>query len=315
MPETPEVIFRRRNVPESWTLRAYLDTGGYEGLKAAVAMSPADVIRIVDESGLRGRGGAGFPTGRKWSFIPKDSPKARYVVCNGDEGEPGAFHDREMMEVDPHALLEGMAIASYAIGARTAFIYCRGEFLLAYDRLERAIAEAKEAGYLGDRVFGSDHSIEIVTHRGAGAYICGEETALLESLEGYRGMPRTRPPFPAIEGLYASPTVVNNVQTLMAVPPIITNGPAWFRQWGTEKSPGTIVVSVSGNVRSPANFEVPMGTTVRELIELAGGVDDRGLKAFAPGGSSTPMLLEEHLDTPMDYESMIAAGSVLGASA
>ena len=316
MPETPEVIFKRRHLPESWALRTFLDSGGYQALRKTVTeMSPQDVIDTVDASGLRGRGGAGFPTGRKWSFIPKDSPKPKYVVCNGDEGEPGAFHDREMMEVDPHSLLEGIAIACYAIGANTGYIYCRGEFRLAHTRVERAIREARDQGYLGERLFGSDFSCDIVLHRGAGGYICGEETALLESLEGYRGMPRSRPPFPAVEGLYASPTVVNNVQTLMAVGPILLNGPEWFRQWGTERSPGTAVVSVGGAVRRPNNFEVPMGTSVRELLELAGGVDERELKAFCPGGSSTPMLLEEHLDVGMDYESLVEVGSVLGATA
>jgi NADH-quinone oxidoreductase subunit F len=316
MPETSEIIFRRRGHPESYTLDHYLATDGYEGLRKAVTeMTPQEVIDVVDASGLRGRGGAGFPTGRKWSFIPKDSPKERYVVANCDEGEPGAFHDREMMETDPHALIEGLAIASYAIGGSQAFIYCRGEFLLAHERLEAAIRDAREKGYLGEGIFGSKFSCDVVLHRGAGGYICGEETALLESLEGYRGMPRARPPFPAVEGLYASPTVVNNTQTLMNAGPIVRNGAEWFRQWGTEKSPGTAVVSISGAVRTPRNIEVPMGTTARECIELAGGVDDRGLKAFAPGGSSTPMLISEHLDVGMDYESLPAAGSVLGATA
>ncbi len=316
MPETNEIIFKRRGHPESHTIEHYLSTDGYEGFrKAVLEMTPQEVIETVDASGLRGRGGAGFPTGRKWSFIPKDSPKPRYVVANCDEGEPGAYHDREMMETDPHALLEGLAIASYAIGGTKAFIYCRGEFVLAHERLERAIRDAYGRGFLGENIFDSDFSCDIVLHRGAGGYICGEETALLESLEGFRGMPRARPPFPAIEGLYASPTVVNNTQTLMNAGPIIRNGVEWFRQWGTESSPGTAVVSVSGAVRKPRNIEVPMATTVRECIELAGGVDDRGMKAFCPGGSSTPMLIEEHLDTGMDYESLPAAGSVLGATA
>lgn len=316
MVDTDRVIFRRRGHPQGHTIEHYLETDGYEALRRAVdEMSPQDVIDVIDASGLRGRGGAGFPTGRKWSFIPKDSPKPRYVVANCDEGEPGAFHDREMMETDPHALLEGLAIASYAIGGRKAFIYCRGEFVGAYERLETAIREAYGRGFLGEEILGTDFHCDIVLHRGAGGYICGEETALLESLEGYRGMPRSRPPFPAVEGLYASPTVVNNTQTLMAVPPIVLRGAEWFRQWGTEKSPGTAVCSVSGAVRKPGNFEVPMGTTVRELIELAGGVDARGMKAFCPGGSSTPMLTEEHLDMPMDYESVQAAGSALGATA
>jgi NADH-quinone oxidoreductase subunit F len=315
MPETPEIIFKRRGHPESFTLSRYVETEGYQGLRKAVTeMTPQEVIDVVDAAGLRGRGGAGFPTGRKWSFIPKDSPKPRYVVANCDEGEPGAWHDRELMEVDPHALLEGLAVASYAIGGRKTFIYCRGEFVHAYRRLTKAVEEARAAGYLGEGLFGTDFSCEIVVHRGAGGYICGEETALLESLEGYRGMPRSRPPFPAIEGLYACPTVVNNTQTLMNAGPIVANGAEWFRTWGTEKSPGTAVVSVSGAVRNPRNMEVPMGTTARECIELAGGVDDRGLKAFCPGGASTPMLLEEHLDTGMDYESLPEVGSVLGAT-
>ncbi len=316
MPETPEVIFKRRGEPNGYTLDHYLATDGYAGLrKALTEMAPPDVIELIKASGLRGRGGAGFATGMKWSFIPKDSPKPRYVVANCDEGEPGAWHDREMMEVDPHALLEGLLIASYAIGGRKAFIYCRGEFVLAYERLQQAIDDAYSRGFLGENILDTGFDCDIVLHRGAGGYICGEETALLESLEGYRGMPRSRPPFPAVEGLYASPTVVNNTQTLMNVGPIVANGVDWFRQWGTEKSPGTAVVSISGAVRNPRNIEVPMGTTVRECIELAGGVDDRGMKAFCPGGSSTPMLVEEHLDVGMDYESLMAAGSVLGATA
>jgi NADH-quinone oxidoreductase subunit F len=316
VPETPEIIFRRRGHPEGYSIEHYLETDGYDGLrKAVLEMQPQEVIDLIKDSGLRGRGGAGFATGMKWSFIPKDSPKPRYVVANCDEGEPGAYHDREMMETDPHALLEGLAIASYAIGGKKAFIYCRGEFILAHERLERAIRDAYNRGFLGENIFDTDFSCDIVLHRGAGGYICGEETALLESLEGYRGMPRSRPPFPAVEGLYASPTVVNNTQTLMNVGPIVRNGVDWFRQWGTEKSPGTAVVSVSGAVKNPRNFEVPMGTTARECIELAGGIDARGMKAFCPGGSSTPMLIEEHLDAGMDYESMVAAGSVLGATA
>ena len=219
------------------------------------------------------------------------------------------------MEVDPHSLLEGIAIASYAIGSRLSFIYLRGEMLLAKERLEQALSEAYAAGHLGQDVYGSGFGIDIVLHRGAGAYICGEETALLESLEGYRGMPRTRPPFPAVEGLYASPTVVNNVQTLAACGPIVRNGAEWFRQWGTEQSPGTMVFSVSGAVRRPGNYEIPLGTPVREVLEIAGGLTERGMKAFAPGGSSTPLLTKEHLDVPMDFESIAQAGSILGTGA
>jgi NADH-quinone oxidoreductase subunit F len=316
MPETPEVLLRRRGMRDSFTLRTFTETGGYEALrKALTEMTPDDVLQVVDASGLRGRGGAGFPTGRKWSFVPKDSSKPRYVVCNADEGEPGTFHDREVMEVDPHLLLEGIALASYAIGCRTAFIYLRGEMLEAYRRLDGALREAHEAGFLGERILGTGFSLDIVLHRGAGGYICGEETALLESIEGYRGMPRSRPPFPAVEGLYGCPTVVNNVLTLASVGPIVRNGAEWFRQWGTQSSPGTIVVSVSGAVQRPRNIEVPMGTTVRECIDLAGGlIPGRGLKAFAPGGSSTPMLSADYLDVGMDYESIAEAGSALGAT-
>jgi NADH-quinone oxidoreductase subunit F len=277
-------------------------------------MSPQDVIDVVEASGLRGRGGAGMGTGLKWKLIPKDSPKARYVVCNGDEGEPGAFHDRELMETDPHALLEGMLVCAYAIGAKHCFIYCRGEFILAHHRLESAIRDAYANNYAGEKILGTDFSCDIVLHRGAGAYICGEETALLESLEGYRGMPRPRPPFPVTEGLYAAPTVVNNVQSLQAAGQVVLNGAEWYRQWGTERSPGTLVCSVSGAVNAPGNFEVPLATPVADLLELAGGVDERGIKAFAPGGWSTPMLPGDRTDATMDYEGMVAAGSVLGAS-
>ena len=309
------VVLKRRELPESWTINAYLSSGGYDGLRKAVTeMTPEEVIKTVQDSGLRGRGGAGMGTGLKWSLIPKDSPKARYVVCNGDEGEPGAFHDRELMEVDPHALIEGMVICAYAIGAKHCFIYCRGEFILAHDRLESAIKEAYSRGFLGEHIFDTDFSCDMVLHRGAGAYICGEETALLESLEGYRGMPRPRPPFPVTEGLYASPTVVNNVQSLQAAAQVVLNGAEWYKQWGTERSPGTLVCSVSGAVNDPRNVEVPLGTSVADVLELCGGVDERGMKAFAPGGWSTPMLPANKTDATMDYEGMVAAGSVLGAS-
>ena len=315
MAEETLVVLKRRDVANSWTLAAFLETGGYQALRKALSeITPQQVIEIVQASGLRGRGGAGMGTGLKWSLIPKDSPKARYIVCNGDEGEPGAFHDRELMEVDPHALIEGMLVAAYAVGAKHCFIYCRGEFILAHQRLESAIREAYENNYLGERILGTDFSCDMVLHRGAGAYICGEETALLESLEGFRGMPRPRPPFPVTEGLYACPTVVNNVQSLQAAGQIVLNGADWYRQWGTEKSPGTLVCSVSGAVRNPRNVEVPLATTVRDVLELCGGVDERGIKAFAPGGWSTPMLPPDSLDAGMDYEGMVAAGSVLGAS-
>ncbi|MEX2394071.1 MAG: NADH-quinone oxidoreductase subunit NuoF [Actinomycetota bacterium] len=309
------VVLKRRELERPWTIETYLGSDGYDGLRKAVTeMTPEEVIKTVQDSGLRGRGGAGMGTGLKWSLIPKDSPKPRYVVCNGDEGEPGAFHDRELMEIDPHALLEGMLIAAYAIGAKHCFIYLRGEMLLARERLEAAIKDAYQRGFIGEHIFDTDFSCEMVLHLGAGAYICGEETALLESLGGYRGMPRPRPPFPVTEGLYACPTVVNNVQSLQAAAQVVLNGADWYKQWGTERSPGTLVCSVSGAVNNPRNVEVPLGTTVADVLSLAGGVDDRGMKAFAPGGWSTPMLPGDRTDATMDYEGMVAAGSVLGAS-
>jgi NADH-quinone oxidoreductase subunit F len=280
-------------------------------------MSPQEVIDEVKASGLRGRGGAGFPTGAKWSFIPKDSGKPVYVVVNADEGEPGTFKDRELMERDPHQLIEGIAITSYAVGCRTAFIYMRGEFLEAARQVERAIAEAKRQKFLGKRVAGSDFSLDIVMHRGAGAYICGEETALLESLEGRRGQPRLRPPFPAVEGLYGSPTVINNVETLSVVPHILARGAEWHAKIGPQSSTGSKIFSVSGKVARPGNYEAPMGTSARVIIDdLAGGVrHGKALKAWTPGGSSTPFLTADHLDTPMDFESIVAQGSLLGTGA
>jgi NADH-quinone oxidoreductase subunit F len=299
------------------SLDAYLESGGYEGLRKALAMSPGDVIETVKTAGLRGRGGAGFPTGVKWGFIPQDV-RPSYIVCNADEGEPGTFKDRELMEKDPHQLIEGMAIGAHAIGCTQMYIYVRGEFGYAARVLERAAREAYEKGYLGRNIFGSDFDLDLIIHRGAGAYICGEETALLESLEGRRGQPRLRPPFPATHGLYGKPTVVNNVETFACVPHIMVRGPEWFRGLGTEKSPGTKMFCVSGDVVRPGNFEVPFSTTARDLIEgLAGGVKDgKKLKAFTPGGaSSTPFFGPDKLDTHMDWESVAAAGSLLGTGA
>jgi NADH-quinone oxidoreductase subunit F len=275
------------------------------------------VIEAVKGSGLRGRGGAGFPTGMKWEFIPKGGDKPVYVVCNADEGEPGTFKDRELLERDPHQLIEGIAVTSYAVGCRTAFVYCRGEFLYPSLQLKRAIGEAYERGYLGTNILGKGFDLDIVLHRGAGSYECGEETALLESLEGKRGQPRLRPPFPAVEGLYASPTVVNNVETLSTVPHIIQKGPEWFSGIGPEKSTGTKIFSVSGKVERPGNYEAPMGTPARVILdELAGGMlGGKKLKAWTPGGSSTPFLTAEHIDTPMDFEQVAAAGSLLGTGA
>ena len=299
-----------------WMTR-YLQTGGYKGLRKALKMTPQEVIDEVKASGLRGRGGAGFPTGVKWSFVPQDTGKPTYLVANFDESEPGTYNNRELVERDPHQFLEGVIIASYAVQCHTAFIYTRGEFLFPGQVLERAIAEAYDEGFLGKDILQSGYQLDVVLHKGAGAYICGEETALLSSLEGYRGQPRLRPPFPAVEGLYASPTAINNVETLCNVPHILMNGAKWFVGIGTEKSPGTKIFSVSGKVNLPGNFEAPMGTPARVVIEeMAGGVlDGKRLKAWTPGGSSTPFLTEEHLDVGLDFESIAEAGSLLGTGA
>jgi NADH-quinone oxidoreductase subunit F len=303
--------------PETVWITRYIQTGGYKGLRKALTMTPQEVIDEVKASGLRGRGGAGFPTGVKWSFVPQDTGKPTFLVANFDESEPGTYSNRELVERDPHQFLEGVIIASYAVQCHTAFIYTRGEFLFPGRVLERAIAEAHDAGFLGKDILKSGYQLDVVLHRGAGAYICGEETALLSSLEGYRGQPRLRPPFPAVEGLYASPTAINNVETLCNVPHILVNGAKWFAGIGTEKSPGTKIFSVSGKVNLPGNFEAPMGTPARVVIEeMAGGVlDGKRLKAWTPGGSSTPFLTEEHLDVGLDFESIAEAGSLLGTGA
>jgi NADH-quinone oxidoreductase subunit F len=298
-------------------IEGYRAKGGYEALRNALGMESGAIIEQVKASGLRGRGGAGFPTGTKWSFVPRDTGKPTYVVVNFDESEPGTCNNRELVERDPHRLLEGTAIAALAIGCSTAFIYVRGEYLWQSEILETAIREAHDAGFLGRGIADSDVDLDVILHRGAGAYICGEETALLSSLEGYRGQPRLRPPFPAIEGLFSSPTVINNVETLMSVPDIVLRGPEWYRELGTEKSPGTKLFTISGKVERPGNYELPLGTPLRVLLDdVAGGVlGGRALKAWTPGGSSTPMLTAEHADTPLDYESVQAAGSLLGTGA
>jgi NADH-quinone oxidoreductase subunit F len=317
MPVTP-VLMKRWNLEKPWTLETYEKNEGYAAArKALTQMQPVELIGLVKDSGLRGRGGAGFPTGMKWDFIPKDDGKPHYLVVNADEGEPGTCKDAPLMMTDPHSLIEGMVIASFAISCNHAFIYLRGELVHAGRRLEAAIAEAYAAGYLGKNIFGTGFDLELTLHRGAGAYICGEETALLDSLEGYRGQPRLRPPFPAIAGLYACPTVVNNVETIASVPFIVSGGAAWFKSMGTDKSPGPKIFSVSGHVERPGQYEVPLGTTARELImDIAGGIRGGGeLKAWTPGGSSTPMLTAEHLDTPLDFEGVAAAGSLLGTAA
>ncbi len=300
----------------SWTLAAYEDRGGYAALRTALGMSQDDVITAVKDSGLRGRGGAGFPTGMKWSFIPQDNPRPKYLVVNADESEPGTCKDVPLMMASPHTLIEGVIISSYAIRASHAFIYVRGEVLHVVRRLQRAMQEAYAAGHLGQDIHGSGYNLDLVIHAGAGAYICGEETALLDSLEGRRGQPRLRPPFPAVAGLYASPTVINNVESIASVPSIIGNGADWFAGMGTEKSKGFGIFSLSGHVEHPGQYEAPLGITLRTLIDLAGGVrQGHDLKFWTPGGSSTPILTAEHLDVPLDFEGVGAAGSMLGTRA
>jgi len=310
------LLFSDIDTPGLTAIETYRKGGGYATASAVVGTKPPDeVIEIVKASGLRGRGGAGFPAGLKWSFVPKKTSKPKYLVCNADESEPGTFKDRELMEKNPHLLIEGMILTAWAIQANTGYIYLRGEFDYIQHILDKALAEARAAGLLGASVGGKGFALEIHTHLGAGAYICGEETALLSSLEGYRGQPRLKPPFPAVEGLYACPTVVNNVETLMNVPHIVKNGAAWFRQWGTEKSPGTKILSVSGPVQRPGNYEVPMGLPLSTLLnEHCGGMrDGMKIKAVIPGGSSVPLLPASMLGTGLDFESMVAAGTLLGS--
>ncbi len=297
-------------------LESYFAAGGYKALKKALAMKPADLIEEVKKSGLRGRGGAGFPTGLKWSFVPKDAEGPRYLVCNADEGEPGTFKDRELILRNPHALIEGMAIAARAIGAGTGYIYIRGEFVAEARALEKAAAEARAKGFIGGNMLGSGSDFELYLHRGAGAYICGEETALLESLEGFKGQPRLKPPFPAVKGLFGGPTVINNVETLASVPAIIDKGGAWYAAIGAGKSTGTKLFCVSGPVNKPGVYELPLGAAFRELLEkTCGGLKPgKKLKAVIPGGSSTPVLTaEEAWAVKLDYESLAAAGSMLGS--
>lgn len=294
----------------------YRARGGYVQLQRAITeMAPENVASIVADSGLRGRGGAGFPTGRKWSFLPKNG-RPRYMVCNCDEAEPGTFKDHMLLEETPHQVLEGILLGAYAIGAKHAFIYIRGEFERGYEIMTETVAQARAAGFVGENLFGSTTSIEFTIHRGAGAYICGEETALLNSLEGRRGEPRLKPPFPAIRGLYGEPTVVNNVETLATIPHLLERGPQWFASVGTAKSPGYKIVSISGHVRKPGNYEVPLGTPLRELLEIAGGPrDGRRIVAMQPGGGSSACLFEEDLDLGYDFESMAEHGTMLGSGA
>jgi len=303
--------------PNSFTLDVALTHGAYEGLRKALTMQPGQVIDMVKASGLRGRGGAGFPAGMKWGFVPKDSPKPKYVCCNADESEPGTFKDHVLMERNPHLVFEGCAIACYAIGAKVAYIYIRGEFHHVADVLEASIAEAKARGYLGQNIFGSGFDCDIHVHRGAGAYEAGEESALLESLEGKRAQPRLRPPFPAIVGLYGCPTIINNVETLSNVPAIITKGPEWFAALGPDKNGGPKLYCISGHVERPGVYEATMRTTLRELIyDYAGGIKNgRTLKAVIPGGSSTPVLLPDAIDCEASFDGVAKAGSMLGSAA
>jgi NADH-quinone oxidoreductase subunit F len=294
----------------------YRSRGGYKQWERAVReLKPVDVLDAAEKSGLRGRGGAGFPTGKKWSFLPGNKD-LRYLVCNCDEAEPGTFKDHMLLEETPHLVLEGILLGSYGIACHHAFIYIRGEFLRGYEIFCAALEQARAAGLVGKNVFGSGFDIEVTVHRGAGAYICGEETGLLNSLEGKRGEPRLKPPFPAIAGLYGEPTVVNNVETLAYLVPILERGADWFAAAGTERSKGYKIVSISGHVQKPGNYEVALGTTSRELIELAGGLrPGRTFMAVQPGGGSSACIFEEHLDLPYDYESMAKAGSMLGSGA
>ena len=301
---------------DSFTIEGYKRIGGYTAVEKALAMQPDEVIQLVKDSGLRGRGGAGFPTGNKWGFIPQGDNKEHYFVVNADESEPGTCKDTPLMMANPHVLIEGVIIGSYAIRANYAFIYIRGEVTHVVRRVQQAIEDAYKAGLLGKNILGKGFDLELVLHVGAGAYICGEETALLDSLEGFRGQPRLRPPFPAIAGLYAKPTVVNNVESVASVPAIVNYGVAWFTSMGTEKSKGFTLYSLSGHVNNPGQFEAPLGVTLRQLLEISGGVrSGHKLKFWTPGGSSTPIFTDAHLDVPLDYEGVSAAGSMLGTKA
>jgi NADH-quinone oxidoreductase subunit F len=302
--------------PQSYTLDAYLRHDGYAALRKALGMKPEEIIDAVKASGLRGRGGAGFPTGMKWQFVDKKTPKPRYICCNADESEPGTFKDHLLMERNPHLLIEGCAISCYAIGSKVAYIYIRGEFLHVQHILEAAIAEAYKAGYLGKNILGTGFDCDVYMHRGAGAYEAGEETALIESLEGKRAQPRIKPPFPAAEGLYGCPTAVNNVETLCNVPPIITRGVEWFTSLGPEKNGGPKLFCVSGHVAKPGVYEATMNVTVKQLIyDYAGGIaNGRKLKAVIPGGSSVPVLLPDQIDVVASFDGLTKAGTLLGSA-
>jgi NADH-quinone oxidoreductase subunit F len=312
-----KVLTRNFGLPRSETIDVYMENGGYQALnKALHEHTPQQLIDMVAASGLRGRGGAGFPAGRKWSFIPKGDVE-KYVCVNTDEGEPGTFKDRALVEKDPHQIIEGVIIASYAVGAQRAFVYIRGEFFLGVKRWIKAIDDAYAKGFLGENILGSGYSLDLSVHRGAGAYICGEETALIESLEGKRGEPRKKPPYPASVGLWGKPTLVHNVETLANIPHIVNRGPEWYASIGTPKSTGPKIFCISGHVRNRDIFELPLGVSLRELLfEHAGGMaSDRKLKAVIPGGASTPMLTPDQLDVSLDFESLEAVGTMLGTGA
>jgi NADH-quinone oxidoreductase subunit F len=312
----PILLFHDIDEPGLNTLEVYERRGGYEALRKTLQSSPEEVLAQLEASGIRGRGGAGFSMGKKVSFLPKGTMD-KYLVCNADESEPGTFKDRELMQKSPHMLIEGIVIASYAAGTNRSFIYIRGEYVLQADVLDAALAEAREAGYVGERILGSEHSLSLVVHRGAGAYICGEETGLLDSLEGKRGNPRLKPPFPAVQGLYQGPTLINNVETLATVPAIMRMGGEEYAKLGVETSTGTKLVSISGQVQRPGNYEIELGIPSREIIYgLAGGPPEgREIKCWFPGGSSAPVLTADDLDVPYDFDSLAKAGSMLGSGA
>ncbi len=312
------VLTKNINVPNSYNIDVYMEHGGYEATrKALLEHKPAELIDMVKKSGLRGRGGAGFPAGLKWSFMPQGDEVDKYLCVNMDEGEPGTFKDRYLVAEDPHQVLEGVIIAAYAVGANRAFVYIRGEFLMTVKRWIKVIADAYAKGFLGENILGTGFNLDVSVHRGAGAYICGEETAMINSLEGKRGEPRMKPPYPAQQGLYDQPTLVNNVETLSCVPHIVLNGPEWFASIGTEKSAGPKMFCISGHVNKPGNYELPLGTTLRELIyDHAGGVkDSKKIKAIIPGGASTSLLTEKDLDVPLAFETLVEKGSSLGTGA
>ena len=313
------IVMRELNHPDINNFARYQQLGGWAAYANALkTQTPADIVEVVKAAGLRGRGGAGFPTGVKWGFLPRHV-FPRYLLCNCDESEPGTFNNHQIIDRNPHQMIEGVALSSYAIEANTAYIYMRGEFAGAALTLERAIAEAYKAGFLGKNILGTGYDLDMYVHRGAGAYICGEETALMESLEGKIGQPRLKPPFPAVAGLYGKPTIINNVETLANVPLIVERGVEWYRSYGTEKSPGTKCFSLSGHVNRPGNYELPFGVPLRELIEspeYGGGMrGGRPVKIIIPGGASAPWLTAKHLDTHLDYEGVAAAGSMLGSGA